>query len=325
MNNLYITGQPGRTAYVKGKEYLFFSGYAYLGMSHVPEFIELIKEGIDKYGLLYPSSRISNTRLSLYEEMEAMLSSITGMEETVLVSSGFTAGRMAVKIWNSKVINLPHAHPAIQADDHTETIATQQHVIATDAVNPLTATITDFSFLAPHKTEACIVDDSHGFGLLGSNGEGIASALPSFGGEYVLTYSLSKAANLIGGAIGCSHVIAEQLRNLPEYTAGTSIAPAYLHAFIHGQHLYKQQREKLKANIQYLQSLLGTMPDIKTHSQLPIVILSSDTDEQELLSNNIIISSFAYPDPQGKKTQRVVVNALHHKEDLERLAAAIGM
>ncbi len=61
---------PGRTCMIDGKEFLFFSGYSYLGMNHVKKFKDFVKEGIDKYGILFPSSRISNTRLKLYEKFE---------------------------------------------------------------------------------------------------------------------------------------------------------------------------------------------------------------------------------------------------------------
>ena len=75
--NLYLEGKPGRTCRVDGQEFMFFSGYNYLGVNEDEEFIALVNEGISKYGWVFPSSRISNTRLALYEECEAMLSAIT--------------------------------------------------------------------------------------------------------------------------------------------------------------------------------------------------------------------------------------------------------
>ena len=117
MSMLTFNERPGRTAFVNNEKYLFFSGYSYLGMQCIPEFAALVKEGIDKYGWLFPSSRISNTRLKLYEECEALLSNITGFEETVLVSSGFTAGRMAIEKFRDKIINLQPSHPAIATNN----------------------------------------------------------------------------------------------------------------------------------------------------------------------------------------------------------------
>lgn len=261
---------PGRTAFVNGKEYLFFSGYSYLGMQCVPEFTTLIKEGIDKYGSLFPSSRISNTRLKLFEECEALLSSITGFEETVLVSSGFTAGRMVIKKFGDEVINLLPSHPAITAGN-ANALEKNKKVFAVDAVDPLKAAITDFSSVNDDTLKTIIVDDSHGFGLIGENGEGISAFLPeNHHNKYVLVYSLSKALNIVAGAISGSKMLGDELRSMPEYTASAAPSPAFLYAFLKGQHLYAMQRERLKNNVAYFVSLISDLNQIHFHPQLPV-------------------------------------------------------
>ena len=53
---------------------------------------------------------------------------------------------------------------------------------------------------------------------------------------------------------------------------------------------------------------------------LIVFILPATTNENKLLDKNIIISSFAYPDPSGEKYHRIVINALHSFADLEYLA-----
>jgi 8-amino-7-oxononanoate synthase len=320
MDILTLTETPGRTAFADGKEYLFFSGYSYFGMQHVPEFIALIKEGISKYGWLFPSSRISNTRLALYEECEALLSSITQSEDTVLVSSGFMAGKLVTALWHKEVFNLEPSHPAIQTNNNAIN-ENESHVLAVDSVNVLTAGITDFSFVNNNEQKIIIIDDSHGIGLIGNDGDGISSTLiANKNTSYVLTYSLSKAWNITGGAVSCSKSIADMLRTQPHYTACTPPPPAMLYAFVKGQHLYKQQRDQLKNNIYYFQSLIKDFNQIHFNPGLPVFILPETLDEQKLLEKNIIISSFSYPDPKGKKIQRIVVNALHTESDLEILA-----
>ena len=124
MNAYSINNSPGRTAFANNKEYLFFSGYNYLDMQHVPAFAKLVKEGMEKCGWLFPSSRISNTQLALFRECEAALSNLTGMEDTVLVSSGFLAGQLATEKWKHEITNLSPSHPAIQRE-HTQKQAAQ--------------------------------------------------------------------------------------------------------------------------------------------------------------------------------------------------------
>ena len=335
---------PGRTTIIDGREHLFFSGYAYLGMSHVPQFVALVKEGINKYGLLHPSSRISNTQLNVFGEMEATLSSLTSHEEAVIYSSGFLAGR-AVVDWITlqprECFFAPGTHPAL----HTPYSILlnedwQQHLlnimgnnsnditVLCDSVNPLRATITDFSFLRnvpADKRLICVIDDSHGIGLLSNNGEGISKMLPKLANvEYILAYSLSKAFHIIGGAVSCSKRIAASLRASPFYTASTSIAPSLCYAFIHGQHIYHHQRKRLLENTTYLQEQFPERQQVHTHPQLPIAVLEAKYDQEFFVAHDMIISSFSYPDPSGTKINRIVLNALHTLEDIQRLSTVLA-
>ncbi len=334
---------PGRTAIIDGKEHLFFSGYSYLGMSHVTEFVELVKEGIDKYGTLFPSSRISNTRLRIFEPMEALLSQLTSQEETVIYSSGFLAGRAVVDLLfkiNAKCFAAPGTHAAVGITaeqligdwqqrfiDLTEKTAHDEYVLLTDSLNPLTAAINDFSFLiniSSNKKITCVIDDSHGVGLLGEKGEGISSLLPKLSNiEYILTYSLSKAFHINGGAISCSKRFSVLLRQSPFYTASTSVSPSLCYAFIKGQNLYSKQRKKLQQNLTSFQNLVSQIQHISFHPQLPLFILTDEFDQDYFTPHNIIISSFPYPNPSGIKINRIVLNALHTKEDMEAIASVV--
>jgi len=92
-----LNATPGRTSLINDTEMLFFSGYAYLGMNHSPEFLKHAQKGIELYGTVFPSSRISNTQLSLYTETENILTHLTQTADTVLMQSGFTAGKASVE------------------------------------------------------------------------------------------------------------------------------------------------------------------------------------------------------------------------------------
>ncbi|WP_345951115.1 aminotransferase class I/II-fold pyridoxal phosphate-dependent enzyme [Mucilaginibacter sp. PAMB04274] len=339
--NLYLDGKPGRTAVVNGKEYLFFTGYHYLGINSDPEFMNLVAEGMDKYGWLYPSSRISNTRLDLYEACEALLAKLTGTEDTVLFSSGFAAGRVAIA-GHQTVYNSPNSHPAIlqqkaiiqDMEEWQQWVLREGRrqasvgipmVLASDSVNPLTSTVINFSFLAHLSQPAlAIVDDSHGIGLLGENGFGTSATLPRHNQlNYILTYSLSKALGIGGGAISCTKEQAAALRNLPEYTGATPISPAQVYAFLKGQHIYTRQHEKLKANIAYFEMLVQDLPGIQHHPDLPVFILPSAINEDVFYNSGILISSFPYPNPAGVRLKRIVLNALHTFNDLDVLARVL--
>ncbi len=336
---------PGRTAFVDNKELLFFSGYAYLGMNHVTEFLQHVQKGIELYGAVFPSSRISNTQLNLYSETEKLLSDLTQTADTVLMQSGFTAGKASVETIaaDTALFHAPFCHPAIRinnnsvlffsdwANETVDTINKNNYatppVILSDSMNQLTAEVYDFSFLNSIKQNIiCIIDDSHGMGLLGINGEGISSRLPKKENiEYIITYSLSKAMNIQAGAISCSNKnTADKIRNSNWYAATTPPSPAMLYAFNHSQKIYQQQRETLNKNKKFLLELFSKYFDIKFHPELPVFIFREEYDEDFFAKQNIIISSFAYPDPKGKKINRAVINALHTDDDLIKLADALN-
>ena len=48
---------PNRTIHHDGREYLFFSGTAYLGIPQHPAFRQLLTDSIGRYGTTYGSSR----------------------------------------------------------------------------------------------------------------------------------------------------------------------------------------------------------------------------------------------------------------------------
>ncbi|MEJ7675536.1 MAG: hypothetical protein WKF59_23235 [Chitinophagaceae bacterium] len=136
-------------------------------MNHVKKFKDLVKEGIDKYGILFPSSRISNTRLKLFEKFENRLSKITGMEDTVSFSSGYLAGKTISHILSSykNILVGPGTHPAISIETTQKLIGVNfnewknevvdlinsshedEFVLLSDSVDILKAEVHNFSFL----------------------------------------------------------------------------------------------------------------------------------------------------------------------------------
>jgi 8-amino-7-oxononanoate synthase len=106
---------PGRTLWRDGRTYIFYSGYSYLGMSHVSGFTDLLKEGIDRYGALFPSSRVSNTSLDVYGHLEHYLSQLTGRADTVTYASGYLACQAIGDLLKGygQILVAPGTHPAL--------------------------------------------------------------------------------------------------------------------------------------------------------------------------------------------------------------------
>ncbi|MHB1922035.1 MAG: aminotransferase class I/II-fold pyridoxal phosphate-dependent enzyme [Chitinophagaceae bacterium] len=342
---IYAETPPGRTLNWEGREYLFFSGYSYLGMGYCSEFSDWIKEGVQLYGPVYPSSRIGNVRLRIFDELETALARQTGFSQAISFSSGYLAAKAAVEYLhqNGPVIYAPGIHPALQKNNSSlhfstwknwveQTIQTiNQHPqlhfqVIMESINPLTGKIYDFMWLAHLKERTTIlIDDSHGIGILGDQGEGIMALLPKKEQlDFLVCFSLAKAFGIGGGAIAGTQMHIQPFRSSHHFTASTGISPAFAYAFLHSREIYLSRRNELFTNIRYFLNHLPLECRMIVNGQLPIFPIHNDQFNLFCQQQGILLSSFPYPDPQGKVITRIILNSLHTKKDLETLISCIG-
>ncbi|WP_416438137.1 hypothetical protein [Phnomibacter sp. MR] len=338
---------PGNYANTDKGEQLFFSGYSYLGMVSHTAFMQWVKEGLDKYGLMQPSARISNTPLQVYSEVESQISSWLFAGDTVLFAGGFAAGQAAVQHvqqLDCPIFAAPNCHPAVLAasiqsattsfETWSQHVVEQIHnhphhgpfVIIADAVNPLAPVAYDWQFLsAIQKPLIVLIDDSHGIGITGNNGKGVASLLPQQKNlEWIISFSMSKALGVQAGAVACSNAsTAAALRSNPFYAATTPPMPAMLHAWQQANKLYEAQRAKLQQHYNWIKEQMQHTPSFVLHPQLPILFLPTEMDEHWFAQHNILISSFAYPNPAGMPLNRAVFTAAHSLQDVQQLTAVL--
>ena len=345
---LHSDTTPGRTAVIDGKSHLFFSGFSYLGAHAKTAFREAFEAGLDLFGPVFISSRVANIRLSIYEELEHALAVLFRQQAAAAFSSGYLAAQAAIHYAQTKgeVLYAPGTHPALRlynavlpAMDHEQwalqTIALinskpdHTFVIAADAVNPLTSTIHNFSWLSAIERKVMVViDDSHGAGILGPEGEGIVHTLPLHPPvRYLITASLAKAYSVEGGLVAGHAADISAMKKLPFFTGSTPIMPANAYAFLQSKPLYAAGRNKLQLNIHYLQKQVAKSTFVHNPFHLPVFLLQPAPHhpyiDQYLLEHDIIISSFAYPDPDSPAIHRVVVSALHEPYDLEKIGTLI--
>lgn len=343
---VHIDHLPGRTLTVEGKEYLYFSGTSYLGMARNEAFQKHLLEGMRLYGSNYSSSRISNLKLQIFEESEAYLAQFTGAEAALTMSSGFLTGQMAVRLLENKgrFLYAPRTHPALwrtQADFYDgpfntwvarlpETIGTfpeNDLILITNSLDPLLAQPYDFSWVAhlpAAKNITLIVDDSHGFGVLGKEGAGIFSQLQPYANIRLLVLSsLGKAFGIPGGVILGKKETIDQFKANPFFGGSSPVIPAYLYAFLQSKAIYQQERERLFQNIQLFTSRIAGLSIFDYFSRYPVYYTRRHPLCAYLKDNGVLISSFPYPSPQDELITRVIISSLHMEEDIHRLAKLI--
>lgn len=349
---------PNRFITIAGQPYLFFSGTSYLGMSQNPAFQAIVVEEMGRYGTAFGSSRNGNLQLRVYEEGEAALARWTSAPAALTVSSGMMAGQVVMQ-WltaepNTTVLYSPCTHPALwhtlalqlpacSFSDWTNQLPKQiaqspsgQVVIALNSVDAGHSDVFEFDWIADlpqNRPLTLVVDDSHGIGILGRQGEPanqrgiwaeLAARLPS-SMRLIVTASLAKAMGLPGGVILSDSDTLAQLRHTSFFSGASPMAPAPLSAFGRTGHLYAEAQARLTRNIQLAEAILAPTGLFRQAPGYPVFYTSHDSLYQHLLRQRIFIYSFAYPTPQDKPNTRLVISAFHEPEDFDGLAKAMRL
>lgn len=351
-----INNLPSRTLHTEGGELLFFSGTSYLGIGHNTAFRAALIEGIERYGTTFSVSRNNNLKLDIYAAAERYLAKLTRAQAALTMSSGMLAGQTVVKtcFLQHKFYTFPRTHPAIWQNSappkvhnlFAETgfrlakLATNEvlpkHcegiVIAFNSVDPLFCEPYSWEWieaLPTHRPITLLCDDSHGFGLLGTEGGGIFETLSKRIEKYqnislVVTSSLGKALGVSGGVILGSSAIVEAVRKSPVFGGASPIAPAYLWALMRCEDVYTQCRAILFQNIQYFKNKIPKDGTFQWQLPLPVFYTKKNDLYDFLLKQKIWISHFAYPSPTDAYLTRIILSSLHTQNDLDTLIEAIG-
>lgn len=342
------TSLPGRTVATETGERLWFSGTAYLGMGHVPEFQDLLREGLRAAGSTWGSSRHNTVRLAVYEEAEAALAEFVGAPVALMVSSGMLAGQVVMRTaaLSARVFYAPGVHPALWGADFRpvdesldvwweklpERVAAceaTEIVVATDSVgSPHTSRVPleRLGDLQADKAVTVVVDDSHGLGIFGDAGEGVYRTLARVSDprhNIILISSLNKALGVPAGAIFSDEETIAKLRHSPFFGGSSPAVPGAMWALTRAFGLYREQHARLIANVHFFVESLGeTVRHFRWMPDYPAFTTTVAGFHEFLANNGILTASFPYPTPADRPITRLVVSALHTFGDLEFVAQA---
>ncbi|RZK37189.1 MAG: aminotransferase class I/II-fold pyridoxal phosphate-dependent enzyme [Pedobacter sp.] len=326
---------------VKDKNYLYFGGTAYLGIPQNDDFIRLYVDGIKKYGLNNGTSRGNNVQLGIYGDAERFGAKKFGAAAALITSSGYLAAQLTVKTISTfgEIRYAPATHPALWlmddpkingsfSDWSTGLVAEinesekKNWVIISNSMNNLYPEIYNFSFLkeiSRKKQIILLVDDSHGIGI-NNNGLSALSAIQYQENlEVVLIASMAKALGVDAGIVLSSEKIIRQIKESHEFLGASPPSAAGLFAFIQGDEIYRKELQKLRENIFTLSEHLKGKDEWHFIEDFPVFFFKNADISKKLLTNNILVSSFPYPDKDGPFVNRIVLSSWHDKSDIKKL------
>lgn len=331
------------TIHLSGKEYLYFGGTAYLGIPQNDDFIKLYVDGIKKFGLNNGTSRINNIQLGIYNEAEIEAADRFKAEAALITSSGYLAAQLTVKELSNfgSVIYAPSTHPALWQEKQPDEVGTfagwskevvekinsapeNNWVIISNSMNNLIPEIYDFSFLNEIETSKniiLIVDDSHGIGV-NNKGFGAYVKLPKLNNvENVLVASMAKALGVDAGVILGSEKIINQLKSTNTFAGASPPAAAGLYAFLYAKDIYRTAWQKLQQNIILFNDAINVT--WKFEQDFPVYFINYPNLATNILKDNILISSFPYPNADSEPLNRIVLSSWHQPEDIKQLISVL--
>jgi 8-amino-7-oxononanoate synthase len=372
---LRATESPCDTkALVKGRELKAFCSNDYLGLANHPELIKALAEGGKKYGVGSGASHLISGHSIAHEHLEKQLASFQEQHipnaRALFFSTGYLANLTAItalarlapqkstSIYSAKLnhaslidgIRLAAAQTqaSVSLFDHTN-IDSLSEQLKTDQ-NPLKIIVTDGVFsmdgdLAPVKEllklaeqydALLLVDDAHGFGVLGKLGHGILEQGKICSDRMIYIGTLGKAAGVSGAFVCAQATFIEWLiqKGRP-FIYSTATPPAIAHTLSKSLEIISgdegsNRRTQLNKLIRIWQDEMqfSQWEKVPSCTAIQPVILGSNANA--LLAAKLLdeagywIPAIRPPTvPNGSARLRITFSANHSEADLRQLIISL--
>jgi 7-keto-8-aminopelargonate synthetase-like enzyme len=180
-----------------------------------------------------------------------------------------------------------------------------------------------------------VLDDAHGFGVLGRQGRGTVDHFGLNDKVDVLCGSMSKSLASVGGFVSGSSEVIEYLRTHSKQTTfSAAISPAQAACASASLDIMKsepQHLERLWSNTRKYRAILKNLGLDTWESETPAVPIVLGSKERvypfwkALLDKGVFtVMSIAPAVPAGKDLIRTAISAMHTDEQLEKIADAMA-
>ena len=354
----------GRIAAVDGKNVLNFASNDYLGLAGNPEIAQAMADGAMQWGAGSGASHLVSGHLAPHEKLEQEIAAFTSFPRALTFSTGYLAnlavtptlaGRGAAvfadKLNHASLIDAMQLAKANGADvqryPHNDMAALEKMLAASSAATKVIVSDAVFSMdgdlaplpllfaLAERYDAWLVIDDAHGFGVLGPHGRGSLAHfnLPA-SPRILLMGTLGKAAG-VGGAFvaGSATAIEYLLQKGRSYIFTTAAPPAIACALSKSLEIIRNGdalRASLTARIARLRDGLAGLPWALLPSLTAIQpLIVGDNEAAVALSGALWESGLWVPAirpptvPIGTARLRISVSAAHTETDIAQLIGAL--
>jgi 8-amino-7-oxononanoate synthase len=365
------------TMKIDGQEMLTFCSNDYLGLANHPELAKAITEGLQRFGSGSGASHMISGHHRPHDELEKALAKTQAAfipeVRALFFSTGYMANLAAItaissSLGSNQVMSiyseeLNHAslidgvrlaskqnQAMIQVFPHQDLSALEQllakdsnqfKLIVTDGVFSMDgdlAKVAELLKLAHQYDALILIDDAHGFGVIGQHGAGILEHAGiqhtnEATGRIIYIGTLGKAAGISGAFIAGHKTLIEWiLQKGRSYIYTTASPPAIAHGLLKSLELMSDDsyRTSLNKNIQHWKKTLrlnkwSLMP---SETAIQPIMIGKNEDAlrvaQQLYQKNIWVPAIRPPTvPADTARLRITFSASHTTEQINQLIQAL--
>ena len=351
----------GTQVVVDGRAVLSFCSNDYLGLANHPDLAAAIIQALPAMGVGAGASHLVTGHHATHAAFETAFAEFVGLPSALLFSTGYMANLAIVTalvgrddevfadklnhaslndaalLSRAKFSRYAHADMTALARLLAASHAPKK-IVVVDAVFSMDGDMADLPALLAlcERYDAwLLVDDAHGFGVLGAGGRGALSHFNLHSPRIIYMATLGKAAGVSGAVVAAeSAVITWLLQKARTYiytTATPPILSAALLASLRVIALADDQRTHLQQLIGQLRTGLlqrgWTLLASDTAIQ-PVIVGSNQaalTLSERLLTQNILVPAIRPPTvPQNTARLRISLSAVHTVADVVSLLDAMG-
>ena len=352
-----LEGPQGSWLTIGGKKVLNMCSNNYLGFANEPRLKEAAKKAIDEWGVGPGAVRTIAGTLKIHEELERALAEFKKVEAVLFLQTGFIANQAVIPaivgagdailsdelnhasiidgVRLSKAERYIWKHRDVKDLEEKLKEATEKgarrKLIITDGVFSMDgdlAPLPEIVELAEKYDAMVMVDDAHGEGVLGEAGRGIVDHFGLHGRVDIEIGTLSKAFGVVGGYVAGKKELIDYLKQKARpFLFSTPLSPADTAASLEAVKILMESGDRVKKlwdNARYFKENMKKLGFDLGVSETPITpVMLYDAKvatefSKRLLEEGVFAQAIGYPTvPKGKARIRVMISAVHTKEDLD--------
>ncbi len=355
---------PGAHVTVDGKNYLAFCSNDYLGLASHPQLTAAAQAGAAAYGVGAGASHLVWGHTRAHEHLEQQLAAFVRMPRALLFSTGYMAnlGIVTALLGREDAVfadRLNHAslndacllaraqfkryahNDFEQLDRLLAGTKAKRKLIVADAVFSMDgdiAPVPELLALAQRHEAWLLLDDAHGFGVLGANGRGTLEHFNVAHPRIIYMATLGKAAGVFGAFVaGDAALIETLMQRARTYIYTTAMPPLLACALSQSVALIAAGaplRQQLAENIRQLQQRLSLELPLgwrllpSTTAIQPVVIGDNRATlkvAEALAARGVLVPAIRPPTvPAGTARLRLSLSAAHTCADVQDLCNALA-